>query len=69
MTDSDLRKFAHDIRGPVHSAKLNLEMAETLAARGADADPKRLRKHLQIIKEELDKLEKNVAAFGKKLDS
>jgi len=69
MTDSDLRKFAHDIRGPVHSAKLNLEAARTLAARAAGNDSQRLEKHLQFIQDELDKLEKTVAAFSKKLSS
>ncbi len=69
MTESDLRKFAHDIRGPVHSAKLNLEVARSLVARGAEVDFKRLEKCLQIIQEELNKLERNVTAFGKKLDS
>lgn len=69
MTDSDLRKFAHDIRGPVHSAKLNLEAARTLAARVSGKDAERLTRHLHIIQTELDKLEEVVTAFGKKLGS
>jgi len=69
MTDSDLRKFAHDIRGPVHSARLNLDAARTLAKRASGKDSERLGRHLLIIQDELDKLEKTVAAFSKKLDS
>jgi len=67
MTDSELRKFAHDIRGPVHSAKLNLEAARMLAGRVGGKDGERLRKHLQFIQAELDKLEAVVSGFSKKL--
>jgi hypothetical protein len=69
MTDSDLRKFAHDIRGPIHSSKLNLDAARMLASRVSGKDAERLAKHLQIIQSELNKLEEVVAAFGKKLGS
>jgi len=67
MTESDLRKFAHDIRGPVHAAKLNLEAAGMLASRLGGKDSERMGKHLQIIQAELDKLEEAVARFSKKL--
>lgn len=69
MNSTDLRKFAHDIRGPVHSAKLNLEAARMLAARAGGKEAERLTKHLQIIQSELDKLDDVVAAFSKKLGS
>lgn len=67
MTDADLKKFAHDVRGPVHSAKLNLEAAQMLAGRISGKDGERLARHLQIIQAELDKLETVVSGFSKKL--
>lgn len=67
MSDSELKKFAHDIRGPVHTAKLNLEAAQMLASRVSGKDGERLAKHLQIIQTELGKLQDVVAGFSVKL--
>lgn len=67
MTESELKKFAHDIRGPVHTAKLNLEAASMLASRLGGKDSERLGMHLQIIRTELNRLEEVVANFSKKL--
>lgn len=69
VNESDLRKFAHDIRGQVHNAKLNLEAAHSLSSRRSGKDAERLTKHLQIIQTELDKLEEIVVTFSKKLGS
>lgn len=70
MTDTELRKtlskLAHDIRGPVHSAQLNLEAAQMLAARLSGKDGNRLSTHLQIVQTELARLQRLVAGFGAK---
>jgi len=67
LDEEVLRKLAHDIRGPVHSAKLNLEAARSLAARLGGKEGERLLKHLEIIQTELDKLQHTVTASGREL--
>ena len=65
MPKPDLQKqldaLAHDLRNPVHTAQLNLEAAQTLAAKWQDANAQRLSKHLGFVAAELEKLKKLVA--------
>jgi signal transduction histidine kinase len=71
MTTSGLKKrlgkFAHDLRGPIHTAKLNLEAAQMLAQKTGDPIQERLSKHLAIINSELEKLQDQVKSFISKL--
>jgi hypothetical protein len=67
MTPSDLKKsldkLAHDLRGPTHTAKLNLEAAQILAQKNGGPQQERLLKHLALIGSELKKLQDRVADF------
>lgn len=71
MADSEMKetlsKLAHDIRGPIHTAKLNLDAAQMLAARVRGKNGERLATHLQIVQSELAKLSKLVVDFSAKL--
>jgi hypothetical protein len=71
MTASDLKKLldklAHDLRGPVHTAKLNLEAAQMLAQKNSGAQPDRLLKHLSLVAGELKKLQDRVDDFAAQL--
>ncbi|GEM_PF-2314868 len=71
MTTSDLKKrldkLAHDLRGPVHTAKLNLEAAEILAQKNGGPQQERLLKHLTLIVSELEKLQDRVEDFAAQL--
>jgi signal transduction histidine kinase len=62
-----LDKLAHDLRNPVHSAQLNLQAAQMLAAKWQDANGQRLGKHLSIIAAELENLKKMVAEAAQQL--
>ncbi|MCI0697771.1 hypothetical protein L0337_37960 [candidate division KSB1 bacterium] len=72
MSTSDLKKLlgklAHDIRGPIHNAKLNLEAAQTLAKKDGGPQQERLLKHLSLIAGELEKLQDQVKDFIKKME-
>lgn len=61
MSKPDLQKLAHDLRNPVHSALLNLEAAQMLAAKWQDPKGQRLARHLGIIAADLQKLKTLVA--------
>jgi hypothetical protein len=71
MSTSDLKKLldklAHDIRGRVHNARLNLEAAQMLAKKDGGPQPERLLKHLSLIAGELEKLQNQVTDFTAKL--
>ena len=71
MTTSDLKKrldkLAHDLRGPMHTAKLNLEAAEILAQKNGGPQQERLLKHLALIASELEKLQDRVEDFTAQL--
>jgi hypothetical protein len=71
MNNSDFKKLldklAHDIRGRVHNAKLNLEAAEMLAKKDGGPQQERLLKHLSLIAGELEKLQDQVKDFTAKL--
>ena len=67
MSKLDLQKFAHDVKNPVHSALLNLEAAQMLAAKWQDPNGQRLDRHLNIIATELEKLKAIVAEAVKQL--
>ncbi len=71
MNTSDFKKlldkFSHDVRGPIHTAKLNLEAAQTLAQKNGGPQQERLLKHLALITNELEKLQKQVKDFTAKL--
>ncbi len=71
MPKSDLQKqldkLAHDLRNPVHTAQLNVEAAQMLAAKWQDANAERLRKHLGIVATELERLKNMVAEGAKQL--
>lgn len=58
-----LDKLAHDLRGPIHTAKLNLEVAEILAKKNGGPQQERLLKHLALIAGEFEKLQDRVEAF------
>ncbi|MDZ7290033.1 MAG: hypothetical protein ONB44_13695 [candidate division KSB1 bacterium] len=62
-----LDKLAHDLRGPIHTAKLNLEAAQMLAKKSAGPQQERLLKHLSLVTDELEKLENQVKDFITKL--
>jgi hypothetical protein len=72
MNNSDLKKLldklAHDIRGRVHNAKLNLEAAQMLAKKDGGPQQERLLKHLALIDGELEKLQEQVKDFIKKME-
>lgn len=72
MTTSELKKhldkLAHDLRGPVHTAKLNLEAAQILAEKSGGPPQERLRKHLALIAGELEKLQNRVEDFAAQLN-
>jgi len=72
MTTSDLKnrldKLAHDLRGPMHTAKLNLEAAEILAQKNGGPQQERLLKHLALIAGELEKLQDRVEDFVTQLN-
>lgn len=72
MTTSELKKYldklAHDLRGPVHTAKLNLEAAQILAEKNGGPQQERLRKHLALIAGELEKLQNRVEDFAAQLN-
>ncbi|MDZ7363750.1 MAG: hypothetical protein ONB46_23990 [candidate division KSB1 bacterium] len=67
MTTSDLKKLleklAHDLRGPIHTARLNLEAAQMLAQKNAGPQQERLLKHLALVANELDKVQNQVVDF------
>lgn len=67
MNTADLKKalakLTHDLRGPIHTAKLNLEVAEILAQKNGGAQPERLLKHLALIAGELEKLQDRIEEF------
>jgi hypothetical protein len=67
MPSSDLKKLldklAHDIRGRVHNARLNLEAAQMLAKKDGGPQQERLLKHLSLISGELEKLQEQVKDF------
>jgi signal transduction histidine kinase len=71
MLPSDLKKsldkLAHDLRGPIHTAKLNLEAAQMLAQKTGGPHQERLSKHLSLIADELEKLLDQVEDFNAKL--
>ena len=71
MTTSDLKKLtdklAHDLRGPMHTAKLNLEAAEIFAQKNGGPQQERLLKHLALIAGELEKLQDRVEDFAAQL--
>ncbi len=71
MSTSDFKKFidklAHDIRGPIHNARLNLEAAQMLAKKDGGPQQERLLKHLALIAGELEKLQDQVKDFTAKL--
>jgi hypothetical protein len=71
MSTADLKrlldKLAHDIRGRVHNAKLNLEAAQMLAKKDGGPQQERLFKHLSLIAGELEKLQDQVNDFTSKL--
>ena len=67
MAKTDLSALRHDLRGRVHTAILNLEAAQTLAAKWEGANAQRLYKHLDIIADELKKMEKLVAEVIKQM--
>jgi signal transduction histidine kinase len=71
MTPADLKKLtdklAHDLRGPMHTAKLNLEAAEILAQKNGGPQQERLLKHLALIAGELEKLQDRVEDFAAQL--
>jgi len=71
MTTSDLKKsldkLAHDLRGPIHTAKLNLEAAQMLAAKNGGPQQDRLLKHLSLIAAEVEKLQDRVEDFTAQL--
>jgi signal transduction histidine kinase len=58
-----LDKLAHDLRGPIHTAKLNLEAAQMLAQKIGGPSPERLLKHLSLVASELEKLQDQVKKF------
>jgi len=72
MTTADLKKrldkLAHDLRGPMHTAKLNLEAAEILAQKTGGPQQERLLKHLTLIASELEKLQDRVEDFAAQLN-
>jgi hypothetical protein len=71
MNTSDIKKLldrlAHDLRGPIHTAKLNLEAAQMLAQRTGGPQQERLLKHLVLIANELEKVQNQVVAFTAQL--
>jgi signal transduction histidine kinase len=71
MTTSDLKKLvdklAHDLRGPIHAAKLNLEAAQMLAQKNGGSQQDRLLKHLALIASELENLQNQVQDFTAQL--
>ncbi len=71
MPPSDLKrlldKLAHDLRGPIHNAKLNLEAAQMLAQKSDGPHQERLLKHLALIAGELEKLQDRVEDVAAKL--
>jgi signal transduction histidine kinase len=71
MTTSDLKKLldklAHDLRGPIHTARLNLEAAQMLAQKNTGPQQERLLKHLALVANELDKAQNQVVTFTAQL--
>jgi hypothetical protein len=71
MNTSDLKKLsdklAHDLRGPIHSAKLNLEAAQALAKKSGGSQTDRLLKHLELIANEMEKLQNQIKDFTAQL--
>jgi len=71
MITSDLKKLldklAHDLRGPMHTAKLNLEAAQMLAQKNGGPQQDRLLKHLSLVAGELEKLQDRVEDFTAQL--
>lgn len=67
MSASDLKKLldklAHDLRGPIHTAKLNLEAVQVLAQKSGGPNQDRLLKHLALVTTELQKLQDRVEDF------
>ncbi|MDZ7344961.1 MAG: hypothetical protein ONA90_10665 [candidate division KSB1 bacterium] len=67
MNKQLLDKFAHDLRGPIHTAKLNLEAAQMLAQKIDGPNRERLNKHLTLVEAELEKLQEQVKRFVSKM--
>jgi len=63
----NLDKFAHDLRGPIHAAKLNLEAAQMLAEKNGGPQKERLLKHLALIAKELEKVQDQIKDFTAQL--
>ena len=55
--DKILQALRHDLRAAIHTANLNFEAAQTLAGKIKDANAPRLRKHLELIKTNIEKIE------------
>ena len=61
--DNAISTFTHEIKNPLHSAVLNLEVVHTRLARSSLKDAKDMLKHTQIIDKELRKLQLIVDNF------
>ena len=55
-----IRKLLHDVRASHHAAKLNAEAGHILVSKLSGDTAARLRKHLQLLNSDLDKLEQQV---------
>jgi len=62
-----LDKLAHDLRNPVHTAQLNLEAAQAVAAKWPEAQAQRLHRHLEVVAAELQKLKTMVIEAAQQL--
>ena len=71
MSTADLKKllaeFAHEIRGRIHNAKLNLEAAQMLVKKDGGAQRENLLKCLTFIDGDLEKLQDQIKDFTSKL--
>ena len=60
--------FSHDIKNPLHSAAINIEVIRTRLSRSAFSEAKELLKHAEIVDKEIRKLERTINAFLQKIE-
>jgi len=58
-----VRTLSHEIKNPLHSASINLEVLRTRLTRSSAEESKDLLKHVEIIDKDLRKLQKIIKDF------
>ena len=61
--DKTVRSFSHEIKNPLHSASINLEVLRTRLSRSSVGESKELLKHADIVDRDLKKIQNIIETF------